>query len=60
MGFETPVLLLAFNRPEHTKKVLEVLRKVKPTQLYVAVDGPRLGRESDEQGCKAVRYLLMN
>jgi hypothetical protein len=58
MGFETPVLLLAFNRPEHTKKVLEVLRKVKPTQLYVAVDGPRLGSESDEQGCKAVRYLF--
>lgn len=35
----TPVLLLTWRRPEHTKKVLSSLRRVKPKHLYVSSDG---------------------
>jgi len=39
--FQTPVLLIAFNRPETTQKVVDSLRSVKPAKLYAAVDAPR-------------------
>lgn len=42
-----PVLLLCFNRPDNTQRVFEAIRKVKPQKLYVAVDGPRAGRDDD-------------
>ncbi len=38
---ETPILLLLFNRPSHTAAVLNCLRQVRPTQLFVHCDGPR-------------------
>jgi hypothetical protein len=36
-----PVLLIAFNRPQKTTRVLESIRKARPSRLYVAIDGPR-------------------
>ena len=41
------VLLIAFNRPMETSKVIEKLRALKPQRLYFAVDGPRLDRPLD-------------
>jgi hypothetical protein len=43
----TPVLLLIFNRPDTTEKVIEAIRLYKPRQLFIAADGPRKGREDD-------------
>ncbi len=43
----TPVVLFAFNRPELTAKVFEVIRKAKPEKLFVIVDGPRANNSSD-------------
>lgn len=37
----TPILFLVFNRPETTYQVFDVIRKVKPSKLYFAADGPR-------------------
>jgi hypothetical protein len=36
-----PVLVMAFNRPDHLRRLLDRLREVKPEQIFVAVDGPR-------------------
>ncbi len=44
---KTPVLLIAFNRPQHTKKVFERIKKYEPTQLFVAIDGARTNRKED-------------
>ncbi|TVZ22994.1 hypothetical protein JM84_1910 [Dokdonia sp. Hel_I_63] len=44
---ETPVLLIAFNRPDTTIKVMETLELVRPKKLYVAIDGPRSGRPEE-------------
>lgn len=54
----TPVLLLAFNRPELTKQVFEQIRKVRPSKLYVAVDAPRDGRSDDVQNCNKVKEIV--
>lgn len=45
---KTPVLLLIFNRPDHTRRVLDSIRKAKPERLYIASDGPRKNKKEDE------------
>ena len=45
---DSPVLLIAFNRPEETSTVIARLREVKPRTIYFAVDGPRIDRPSDK------------
>lgn len=47
--FNTPILLVAWRRPNHLKKVIEAVRKVEPTKIFVAVDGARLGAEYSEE-----------
>lgn len=42
-----PVLLIMFNRPDLAEKVFRCIREAAPTRLYLAVDGPREGREDD-------------
>jgi len=55
--FTTPVLFMIFNRPDTTRKVLEAIRKVKPTKLYIAADGPREHIREDVDKCKAARQI---
>ena len=57
--FNTPILLLVFNRPEHTKRVLNTLRKVRPMNLYIAADGPRRNNQSDSINCQLVKEILI-
>jgi len=58
MSFSTPVLLIAFNRPESTARVLRSLAEIKPQKLYVACDGPRPGRPEEARRCEEVRALV--
>lgn len=39
--FSIPILILGFNRPESTMKLIASLRDLKPIRVYFAVDGPR-------------------
>ena len=55
---KTPILLITFNRPEHTRRVLEEIRKQQPTQLYVCQDGAREGNKSDKAKCQEVRAVV--
>jgi hypothetical protein len=52
-----PVLILAFNRPDETRAVIESLRPACPRQLFFAVDGPRPGNAGDTAAVSAVRSL---
>lgn len=58
LSFDTPVLFLIYNRPDHTRQSFEVLRTLRPSRLFVAADGPRLQITGDEQKCKAARAVL--
>jgi len=53
-----PVLLMAFNRPDFTRKVLDSLRAVKPTRLYFAVDGPRAQIHGEDAVVDEVRAMI--
>ena len=50
-------MLIAFNRPELTRKVLDRIREVKPRKLYFAVDGHRLECLDDVAKCNEVKIL---
>jgi len=56
--FNTPVLLLNFNRPDLTTKLVASLQAVRPTQIFVAIDGPRAEVKSDEKDCNSVFQVL--
>ncbi|MFM7217971.1 MAG: nucleotide-diphospho-sugar transferase [Bacteroidota bacterium] len=52
---KSPILFLIYNRPEHTGRVFEAIRKMKPEKLYVAADGPKKGKAGDSVACEAAR-----
>lgn len=54
---QVPVLLLIFNRPETTQQVFNTIRAARPTQLYVAADGPRRGFTEDQDQCDQARRI---
>lgn len=56
--FNTPILLITFNRPTHTRCVLERILEAKPQELYVFQDGARVGNENDVQKCAEVRQTI--
>ena len=45
----TPVLLIAFNRPETTRAVFAKIRQARPPRLYLASDGARQGRPGETE-----------
>ena len=55
---DTPILLLAFNRPDTTERVFDQIRQARPRRLYVAVDGPRSNHLEDEALCFDVRRIV--
>lgn len=57
---KTPVLFLVFNRPEKTQKVFDIVKKVKPTKLYVAADAPRKNKLNDISLCEQVRKIVQD
>lgn len=54
----TPVLFLVFNRPDTTTQVFEAIRKVSPSRLYVAADGPRFNRLNEAECVTLVRKIV--
>lgn len=55
---DVPLLMIAFNRPGKTGRVLEAVRAHAPRRLWVAVDGPRADRPDDAERCAATRRVF--
>ena len=53
-----PVLLVAFNRPESTAKVLARILEAEPREIYIAADGPRPSMNADIERCEKTRAIL--
>lgn len=56
--FSTPILLITFNRPEHTRKVLTEILRQKPESLFVFQDAPREGNADDAVRCAGVKAVI--
>lgn len=55
---DCPILLITFNRPDHTRRVLETIMQQQPTKLFVFQDGPRSGNTEDVEKGKKVREVI--
>ena len=53
-----PVLIMAFNRPQDLKKLVDRLRSVRPENLYVALDGPRMDHPDDQRNVAECRRII--
>ncbi len=49
---------MAFNRADSVKKVLDSVGAIKPTDLFISVDGPRIGNSDDEAKISAVQKVF--
>lgn len=58
MNNTPPVLLITFNRPEHTRRVLEAIMAAQPKELFVFQDGAREGNAEDLKKCSEVRRVV--
>jgi hypothetical protein len=52
-----PVLFLIFNRPDTTQLVFERIRQARPTQLFIAADGPRPTKAGEALLCEQARQI---
>ena len=49
-----PVLILGYNRPKHIKKLISSLKKIKPKNIFISLDGPKKN-EIDRIKCHVVK-----
>jgi len=56
--FDTPVLILAFNRPDRVRELIGRLREIEPAQVYLSVDGPRPSVPDDQTRVREVQDLV--
>jgi hypothetical protein len=55
---DTPLLLIAWRRPHTLRQVIEAIRPVAPTRLFVACDGPNPERPGEAEKVAATRAVL--
>lgn len=57
MAVTEPILVIGFNRPDLLSQVLQRLREVEASSIYLAVDGPRPTKSGEEARVQACRDL---
>jgi hypothetical protein len=55
---KTPLLLIAWRRPHTMRKVIDAIRPVAPTRLFVACDGPNPERPGEAEKVAATRAVI--
>ena len=55
---KTPLLILLYNRPNVTKTLFNKIKKMKPSTIYIAADGPRANDPVDSELCNRVRNIF--
>lgn len=57
-SIETPVLIIAWRRPQTLRQVINAIRPVAPLYLFVACDGPISGRIGEKEKVAATRQVI--
>ena len=59
MNTKLPVLILAFNRPDHIEQSMKSIQEYKPDRLYLECDGPRLNKAGEVEMVEATRKKML-
>ena len=57
MNFNTPILVILFNRSNNAQQLFNSIKKLKPNKIYINIDGPRINNQNDlieVQKCKEI------
>lgn len=57
---DTPVVLIAYNRPDKVRRLISRLEELRPTNIIFAVDGPKQGKPGDAAKVAEVQSLVNN
>ena len=58
--FKVPIVYVCFNRPALTKKTFECIRNIKPSKLFLILDGPRANNKKDIVNRLKVKKIIQN
>lgn len=58
MGFHTPLLLIVWRRPFALRHVINAIRPLAPSQLFIACDGPNLHNVEEAEKVLATRQII--
>lgn len=53
-----PILFIIFNRPDTALRVFDRIKSARPEELFIAADGPRLGRDGESALCRQARSIV--
>lgn len=56
----TPILLIIWRRPHTLRQVIDAIRPVAPTRVFVACDGPNPARPGEAEKVAATRAVIEN
>lgn len=56
----TPILLIAWRRPDTLRQVINAIRPAAPTRVFVACDGPNRDRPGEDEKVAATRAVIEN
>lgn len=57
--FDVPILFIIFKRPEVALVSFERIRRVKPSKLYIACDGPRVDVHGEQELVEKTRQVIL-
>ena len=60
MSMNTPLLLIAWRRPHTLRQVINAIRPIAPSRLFVACDGPNPDRFGEPEKVAATRAVIEN
>jgi len=55
-----PILVVAFNRPDHVKKAMESIRQYRPDRIYLECDGARSQKKGENEDVDATRKMMLD
>lgn len=58
--YQTPILLLIFNRMSTTVRVFEKIKEQKPKYLFIASDGARHNKEGEQPVVESIRKYVLD
>ena len=58
--FKVPIVYVCFNRPKLTNKTFKCIKKIKPSKLFLILDGPRKNNKQDKINCLKVKKIIQN
>ena len=57
--FKTPILIIAWKRPQKTRELINVIKEINPDNLYIACDGPKNENPEEDNKVRETRKLLL-